>query len=188
MWSFCSLVAQMVKNLSAMWETRVWSLGQEEPLEKEMATHSSCLAWEIPWTEELDGLQSIRSQESEATEWLTHTRTTLRGYHKQMNLLSSMPAGKVRLEPVEAEQWGAAQVLLPPTLYSVDSQAWAGSALPSSDTGKMGNAGALEKGRPRGETGNSSQVEEDPDHFSPRSWGEWWPRILLVAGCWPRPG
>ena len=43
-----SLVAQMVKHLPAMLETRVWSLGQEEPLEKEMATHSSTLAWEIP--------------------------------------------------------------------------------------------------------------------------------------------
>ena len=51
-----SLVAQTVKNLPAMWETQVRSLGQEDPLEKEMATHSSILAWEIPWTEESDGL------------------------------------------------------------------------------------------------------------------------------------
>ena len=47
-----SLVAQMVKNLPAMWETQVWSLGLAHPLEKEMATHSSILAWRIPWTEE----------------------------------------------------------------------------------------------------------------------------------------
>ena len=55
-----SLVAQMVKNLPAMWETSVQSLGslgQEDPPEKEMATHSSILAWKIPWTEEFDGLQ-----------------------------------------------------------------------------------------------------------------------------------
>ena len=52
----------MVKNLPAMWETRVQSLGWEEPLEKEMATHSSILAWRIPWTEEPGGLQSIGSQ------------------------------------------------------------------------------------------------------------------------------
>ena len=45
----------MVKNVPAMQETRVRSLGQEDPLEKEMATHSSILAWEIPWTEELGG-------------------------------------------------------------------------------------------------------------------------------------
>ena len=45
-----------------MWETRVRSLGQEDPLEKEMATHSSTLAWKIPWTEEPDGLQSMGSQ------------------------------------------------------------------------------------------------------------------------------
>ena len=47
-----SLVAQMVKHLPTMWETRVQSLGQEDPLEKEMAPHSSILAWKIPWTEE----------------------------------------------------------------------------------------------------------------------------------------
>ena len=47
-----SLVAQMVKSLPAVWETQVQSLGREDPLEKEMATHSSILAWTIPWTEE----------------------------------------------------------------------------------------------------------------------------------------
>ena len=52
-------MAQMVKSLSAVWETRVQSLGREVPLEKEMATHSSILAWKIPWMEELDRLQSI---------------------------------------------------------------------------------------------------------------------------------
>ena len=54
-----SLVAQMVKNLPAMQDTQVRSLGQEDPLEKEMATHSSILAWEIPWTEEPGGLQFL---------------------------------------------------------------------------------------------------------------------------------
>ena len=51
-----SLVAQMVKNLPAVQETQVRSLGREDPLEKEMATHSSILAWKIPWTEEPHGL------------------------------------------------------------------------------------------------------------------------------------
>ena len=49
-------VAQLIKNLPAMQETWVQSLGWEDPLEKEMATHSSILAWRIPWTEEPDGL------------------------------------------------------------------------------------------------------------------------------------
>ena len=49
-------MAYMVKNVPAMKETQVQSLGQEDPLEKEMATHSSILAWEIPWTEEPGGL------------------------------------------------------------------------------------------------------------------------------------
>ena len=57
-----SLVAQMVKNLPAMLKTQVRSLGQEDPLEKGTATHSSILAWRIPWTEEYGELQSIESQ------------------------------------------------------------------------------------------------------------------------------
>ena len=52
----------MVKNLPAMQETRVQSLGQEDPLERGMATHSSTLAWRIPWTEEPGGLQSAGLQ------------------------------------------------------------------------------------------------------------------------------
>ena len=51
-----------VLNLSAMWETWVQSLGREDPLEEEMATHSSILAWEIPWTKDPGGLQSMGSQ------------------------------------------------------------------------------------------------------------------------------
>ena len=57
-----SRVARMVKNLLAMQETRVQSLGQEDPLEEGMATHSSILAWRIPWTEEPGGLLSTGSQ------------------------------------------------------------------------------------------------------------------------------
>ena len=56
------LVAQRLKRLPAMQETWVQFLGQEDPLEKEMATHSSILAWRIPWTEEPGGLQSMGSQ------------------------------------------------------------------------------------------------------------------------------
>ena len=55
-------MAQAVKNLSAMQQTWVRSLGQEDPLEKELATHSNILAWRIPWTEEPGGLQSMRLQ------------------------------------------------------------------------------------------------------------------------------
>ena len=55
-------VAQMVKRLPTMQETQVRSLGQEDPLEKEMATHSSSLAWKIPWTEESGRLQSMGSR------------------------------------------------------------------------------------------------------------------------------
>ena len=63
-----SLVAQMLKNLPAMQEASVPSLGQEDPLEKEMATHCNILAWEIPWTEEPGRLQSMGLQEWDTTE------------------------------------------------------------------------------------------------------------------------
>ena len=59
------LVAQSVKNLPAVQETQVRSLGQEDDLEKEMPTHSSILAWNVLWTEEPGGLQSMGSQESD---------------------------------------------------------------------------------------------------------------------------
>ena len=58
-YTWASLVAQTVNYLPAMWETWVRSLGWEDPLEKEMATHSSTLAWTIPWTEEPGRLQSM---------------------------------------------------------------------------------------------------------------------------------
>ena len=55
-------MAQQEKNLSAMQETQVWSLGQKDPMEEGMVTHSSILAWKVPWTEESGQLQSIGSQ------------------------------------------------------------------------------------------------------------------------------
>ena len=61
------LIAQSVKNLPAVQETRIRSLGREDALEKEMATHSSVLAWRIPQTEEPGGLQSMRLKESDTT-------------------------------------------------------------------------------------------------------------------------
>ena len=57
-----AMVAQTIKRLSTMWETQVRSLGWEDPLEKEMATHSLTLAWKIPWMEEHGRLQSMGSQ------------------------------------------------------------------------------------------------------------------------------
>ena len=69
-WS--SLLAQMAKSLPAMQELQVRSLSQEDPLEKEMATHSSILAWEIPWTEEPGRPQSMRSQRVRH-DWETNT-------------------------------------------------------------------------------------------------------------------
>ena len=69
-WAF--LVTQTVKNLAAMQETQVQSLGQEDPLEKRMTLHSSILAWSFPWTEQTVGLQSTRSQRVRY-DWATNT-------------------------------------------------------------------------------------------------------------------
>ena len=76
-------MAQTVKRLGAVWETRVRSLGWEDPLEKDMATHSSNLAWKIPWTEEPGGYSPWDRKESDTTERLhfhQHSPTFLRFY------------------------------------------------------------------------------------------------------------
>ena len=65
-------LAQLAKNPPAMQVTPVQSLGQEDPLEERMATHSSVLAWKIPWTEEPGGLQSMGLQKLDMTEQLNH--------------------------------------------------------------------------------------------------------------------
>ena len=64
-----------------MWEAQVWSLGWEDTLEEGMATHSSILAWRIPWTEEPGGLQSVGSQRVDTPEWLTLSLSFL--YHPE---------------------------------------------------------------------------------------------------------
>ena len=64
-YSWASLVAQMLKNLPAMWETWVQFLSWEDPLEEGMATHSNILTWRIPWTQEPGGLQSMELQKSQ---------------------------------------------------------------------------------------------------------------------------
>ena len=61
-------MAQTVKSLPAVWGTRVRSLGREDPLEKEMATHSSILVWDLPWLEQPSRLQSMESQRVDMTE------------------------------------------------------------------------------------------------------------------------
>ena len=81
-----SLVAQRVKHLPAMWETWVRSPGQEDPLEKEMATHFSILAWRIPWTEQPGGLQSTGLQR------VRHDRmTSLSHIYNIPSLFDSLP-------------------------------------------------------------------------------------------------
>ena len=72
------LVAKLKKNLLVMQETWVWSLGQEDPLEKGMATHSSILAWRSPWTEEPGGLQFMESQKSQTRLSDQHFQRILR--------------------------------------------------------------------------------------------------------------
>ena len=75
-YSFLSLIAQMVKHLLTMWETRVQPLGREDLLKKEMVTHSSILAWKIPWMEEPGRLQSMGSQRVRH-DWATSLSVTI---------------------------------------------------------------------------------------------------------------
>ena len=72
-----SLVAQMVKHLPTMWETQVQSLGWEDPLEKEMAIHSSTLAWEISWMEGTDRLHTVHGVAKSRHNWVTSLSLSL---------------------------------------------------------------------------------------------------------------
>ena len=102
LWQTChltiqaSLVAQMVKNPPAMWETWVRCLGWEDPLEKVMATHSSILAWRIPWTEESGRLQSIGSQKLRHN-WQIFTFTQYLFFFKNKNFFPFLPRFLLRL-------------------------------------------------------------------------------------------
>ena len=90
-------MAQLVKNPPAMQETWVWSLGWEDPLEKGMATHSSILAWRIPWTEEPGGLQSMGFQRvRHDPAWRTHRGPESPTEESQQWLLSISPQGRTR--------------------------------------------------------------------------------------------
>ena len=85
----CFPGGSLVKNLPAIQKTWVHFLGQEDPLEKEMATHSGFLAWEIPWTEEPGGLQSMGSQRvghNSATNTHTQTHTHYNGVGETVEL------------------------------------------------------------------------------------------------------
>ena len=93
MLSRVSLVAQLVNNLPAMQETWVQTLGQEDPLEKEMATHSSIPAWRIPCTEEPGGLQSMGSQDSDTPERLNHHhRNAINRTYFMLSVLPRQPS------------------------------------------------------------------------------------------------
>ena len=89
-----SLVAQVVKRLSTMWKTRVQSLGWEDLLEKEMATHSSILAWKIPWTEEPGRLQYMGSQRV-GHDW--ETSLSFQGEEESANELNPGLCGNIEV-------------------------------------------------------------------------------------------
>ena len=91
--SLVALVAQMVKDLPAVQETWVWSLGLEDPLEKEMVTYSRILAWGIPWTEGPGRLQSMGSQRVR-NDWATNTFTITFTYI-QLNITPAIKMNKI---------------------------------------------------------------------------------------------
>ena len=96
-----SLVAQMVKHLSTMWEIQVRSLGREDPLEKEMAIHSSTIAWKIPWTEELGRLKSMGSQR------VWHDWATSHSHRKlsKQNIVIQQMNNMLQSKTVTATKW-----------------------------------------------------------------------------------
>ena len=95
-------IAQIIRKLPAMQKTWVQSLGQEDPLEKEVATHFSILAWRIPWTEDLGGLQSMGSQRG-THNWVTNTSLLYRYF---WNPPTSAPSW----------HWSPSHLLQPPLL------------------------------------------------------------------------
>ena len=101
-----SLVVQTVMSLHAMWETQVQSLGRKDPLEMEMATHSSILAWKIAWMEKPGGLQSMRSQRV-GDDGTTNTSIFL----DVLRLGGWLPG-----EPVEIRWWELSVIFPPQTL------------------------------------------------------------------------
>ena len=96
-------MSQMVKNLPAMLETWVQSLGQEDSLEEGMATHSSILAWIIPWTEEPCGPQSMESQRADTTEPLSLSTLILRTI-LSIWLIKPFSTVEIRVQPIETKQ------------------------------------------------------------------------------------
>ena len=118
-WKECvaSLVAQMVRNLPAMWETCVRSLDQEDPLEKELATHSSVLVWRIPWTEEPGGPWG--GKESGTTERLPDETVTCSWGERATRHAFSCVLREVTIDPspsfLPLFTFGCAGSPLPPT-------------------------------------------------------------------------
>ena len=103
-----------------MQETWVWSLCQEDPLEKEMATHSSVLAWEIPWTEEPGGLWSIKSKRVRC-EWPTeHTHT----HHHCVDVETKSHRGEEKLTGRERKVYFKSTVELWATFRDTDTPSW----------------------------------------------------------------
>ena len=101
-----SLVAQMVKNLPAMQETEVWSLGWEDPLEKGVAIHSSILAWRIPWTEEPGGLQSMGSQRV-TQDWAMFTYFFIWPPHPSSPVWNSPASNSLLRWPIQSPSLGS---------------------------------------------------------------------------------
>ena len=96
-WDWASLVAQLVKNPPAMQETWVQSLGWEDPLEEGKATHSSILAWRIPWTVQSMGLQRV------GHDWVTFTFNNLSGDTNEIHLIYIMKY--VNVQKICIDQW-----------------------------------------------------------------------------------
>ena len=115
-------MAQIVRNSPTMQETWVWSLGSEDPLEKEMATHSSILAWRIPQTKEPGELQSMASQRVRH-DWVTNTSTYPRRVRVKRGMSPLYSGAEPELQTIkEAEWFPACLVLITGLLWQGDKK------------------------------------------------------------------
>ena len=126
-----SLVTQMVKNLPAMQETQVQSLGWEDPLEKGMTTHSSILAWRIPWTEEPGMLQSVGSYRVRP-DWQLTLSLFLSSWYVQLYHVATDRSSLCNKHPTISRETNSEYLMMSPVpvgLWHLCSGAWHGEAL-----------------------------------------------------------
>jgi len=172
-----------VKNLPAMQELRVQSLGQKDPLEKEMATHSSILVWEIPWTEETGGLQSMELQR------VPHNLASEHALYSQIGLHALRVGWVFTLPEMQEDRWGGRKTQSACTGLAVCFPRAAGWAGRRDSLGMRGGWEDASLASPSGFSSKLPRTAVAPfaclDPFCRRSWRLSKPREQLVNNRLP---